>query len=107
MAARWVRFSYLSIEETRATADRLLLMDFGIAAIAIFVIGGMIGQKTLSHMAAQVCGIGVMMVLMHNLIWMLPAEFAQVYGQGYVEQVQSLTAPQSLYVGGEVFAITL
>ena len=107
MAARYVRFTYLGIEEGGPAADTLIMIDFGIAAIAMFMLGGMIGQKTLKHMLAQVTGIALMIVTMHNLIWLAPAEFAQVYGQEYVNQVQATTAPTSLYVRGETILIPL
>ncbi len=107
MAARYVRFTYLGIEEGGPAADTLMMIDFGMAAMAIFILGGMIGQKTLKHMVAQVAGIALMLVTMHNLIWLAPAEFAQVYGQDYVNQVQATTAPTSLYLRGETILIPL
>ncbi len=107
MAARYVRFTYLGIEEGGPAADTLMMIDFGMAAMAMFILGGMIGQKTLKHMTAQVMGIGAMMVLMHNLVWLAPAEFAQVYGQDYVNQVQATTAPTSIYLRGETILIPL
>ncbi len=107
MVARYVRWNYLAIDEGSTAADTLMMMDFGMAAIAIFLLGGVIGQKSLTHMVAQVAGIAVMLVTMHNLIWLLPEEFAQVYGQDYVNQVQAVTAPQSIYLRGETIVIPL
>ncbi|MEY1555282.1 hypothetical protein AB3Y40_06565 [Yoonia sp. R2331] len=107
MGARFVRWTYLGIDEAGTTADTLMLIDFGMAAMAIFILGGMIGQKSLAHMTAQVAGIACMLVTMHNLIWLAPAEFAQVFGQDYVNQVQATTAPTSLYVRGETILIPL
>ncbi len=107
MAARYVRWTYLGIDEAGSAADTLMMIDFGMAAMAMFLLGGVIGQKTLKHMVAQVAGIGIMMVLMHNLIWLAPAEFAQVYGQDYVNQVQATTAPTSIYLRGETILIPL
>lgn len=107
MGARWVRWTQLGIGETGTVADTLMLVDFGIAAIAVFFLGGMIGQKTLSHMTAQVAGIGVMMIAMHNLVWLAPDQFAQVYGADYVAQVQAATAPMTIALRGEIIAIPL
>ncbi len=105
VAARYIRFVYADVPELGTEAQTLLLMDFGIAALMTFFIGGMIKHKTLRHMMAQAAGIGIMMVAMHNLVWMFPSEVAQVFPQDYIEQVRAVTEPQSLYVVGETYTL--
>ena len=56
-------------------------------------------------MMAQVVGIAIMLVAMHNLVWMMPEEFAMLYGQGYVDQVLTTTAPTSIFIRGETILI--
>jgi hypothetical protein len=56
-------------------------------------------------MMAQTAGIAAMAVAMHNLVWVYPAEFAQVYTQAYVDEVRSVTTPNSIYVGGETYLL--
>lgn len=107
VAARWVRWEYLAIEEANSKADTLMMIDFGIAALATFVIGGMLGQKTIKHMLAQVAGIAFALVTMHNLVWMLPDQFSLVFGQAYVDQVRATTAPNSIYLGDESIPVPL
>lgn len=107
MASRWVRWNQLGIEETGTLADTLLMVDAGMAIVAVFIFGGMIGQKTLVHMMAQTAGVAVMVVAMHNLVWIAPEQFAQVYGAEYVAQVQSATLPMSINLRGDIIPIPL
>ena len=107
VAARWVRWEYLAIEETASTADTLMMIDFGMAAMAVFLIGGVIGQKTFKHMLALTAGIAFALMTMHNLVWWMPDEMATVFGQGYVDQVRSLTEPSSIYLRGESIPVPL
>jgi len=103
--ARYARFNLAGIVEDADSAHIVMAMDFGIAAIIAFIIGGMINQKSLRHMMAQTAGIAVMAVAMHNLVWMYPAEFAQVYSQAYVDEVRGATQPNTIYVGGQTFEL--
>jgi len=100
MAARYVRFHLAAIPEAGTGATTLTVMDVGIAMFLALLIGGMVQLKTFRHVLAQVSGIAVMLVAMHNLVWIYPAEFAQVYSQAYVDQVISLTEPLSIYFNG-------
>lgn len=103
--ARYARFNLASVAEDAGSAHIVMAMDFGIAAIIAFLIGGLINQKSMRHMVAQTAGIAVMAVAMHNLVWMYPAEFAQVYSQAYVDEVRGATQPNTIYIGGETFAL--
>lgn len=105
MAARYLRFNELEMHDGSAAADVLMTIDFGLAAIAVFLLGAMVRHTTFRHMIAQTVGIGIMLVTMHNLVWAFPEEFAQVYSSEYVDQVRSLTAPQSLYLRGETITL--
>ena len=104
MGAVYLRWNVLGMTDG-ATEANLLIVDFGLAAVAMFVLGSMLNQKSLLHMLAHSMGIGAMLVTMHNLVWMFPAEFGQVYSDAYVQQVQSTTAPQSIYLGTQSIAI--
>ncbi len=105
VAARYVRFVLAEIPEIGTAANTLVIMDFGIAALMAFVIGALIKHKSLRHMMAQATGIALMLVAMHNLVWMYPSEFAQVFPQAYVDQVIALTSPKSIYVAGETITL--
>ena len=102
MGARLLRYTMLDIPES---SDATLLVELALAAIIAFVLGGIMGQKTLRHMFAHVAGAAFMAVTMHNLVWMFPAEFAAYYSQDYVNDVQSNTSPLSLYLRGETYTI--
>lgn len=104
-AARYGRFNLAGIAEAGSSAQVVMLMDVGIAAVIAFVVGGIIKMKSMRHMMAQVAGAAVMAVAMHNLVWEFPAEFAQVYTQAYVDEVRSVTTPNSIYVGGETYLL--
>lgn len=104
-AARYGRFNLAGIAEAGSSPQVIMLMDFGVAAIIALIIGGLINQKSLRHMMAQTAGIAVMAVAMHNLVWQYPAEFAQVFTQAYVDEVRSVTSPNSIYLGGETFVL--
>jgi len=105
MAARYLRWTELGLSDGSSEADVLLMIDAGIAGIAVFVLGGLLRHKTARHMAAQAVGIGIMLVTMHNLIWAFPDEFAGIYSRDYVNQVQAITEPQSLYLRGETITL--
>lgn len=107
MAARLVRWQVLGIQDGGSAADTLLLIDLGLAALIVFLVGGMIGQKTAKHMIAQTAGIGLALMSMHNLVWLMPNQFGQVYGQAYVDQVRATTEPNSIYLRGESIAVPL
>ena len=100
MAARYLRFTLGDVQDAATAAGTLTLLDFGIAAALAMVLGTVLRLTTTRHMMAQVMGIGAMMVAMHNLIWLYPDTFAQIYTQAYVDQVQGLTVPQSLMWNG-------
>lgn len=100
MAARYVRFNFAEIPTAGTGATTLTVMDCGIALFLALLVGGMLQLKTFRHVLGQVSGIAVMLVAMHNLVWIYPGEFAQVYSQAYVDQVISLTEPLSIYFNG-------
>jgi len=104
-AARYGRFNLAGIAESGSSSQVVMLMDFGLAAVIAFVVGGLVKQKSMRHMMAQSAGIAVMAVAMHNLVWQFPAEFAQVYTQAYVDEVRSVTTPNSIYVAGETYLL--
>ena len=101
VAARYIRFELAGVADTGTDPATLAAMDAGLAAMIVFFVGGVLKHKTLRHMMAQVVGITAMMVTMHNLVWLFPAEFAQAFSQDYVEQVTAATAPLSIYFNGE------
>lgn len=105
MMARYLRTQHLGMQDGGGEADVLMMIDFGLAAMVVFIVGAMVKHTSVRHMVAQTAGIGVMLVSMHNLIWAFPEEFAQVYSPAYVEQVRATTSPQSLYVRGETITL--
>lgn len=100
MGALYVRFTVAGIPNTGTEASTLLAMDAGLAAVLVFVLGGILKHKSFRHMMAQVVGIAFMLVTMHNLVWFFPDEFAQVYTQDFVTQVTQATEPLSIHVNG-------
>ena len=104
VAARYLRFHIVGIEDLQANAQVLMAMDIGIAAILAFVVGAVLRHTKGSHMLFQVAGIAVMLVGMHNLVWLMPEEAALLFSDNYVQQVQALTTPQSIYFNGETIA---
>lgn len=100
MAARYVRFNFAEIPESGTGAMVLTVMDCGIAMFLALLIGGIAKLKAFRHVVGQMAGIALMLVAMHNLVWIYPTEFAQVYSQAYVDQVMGLTEPLSIYFNG-------
>ncbi len=106
VGARYIRFELVGIEELGTDPTSLLAMDVGLAAVIVFVLGGILKHKSLRHMTAQVAGIFALAVSMHNLVWMLPSESAEIFSSAYVTQVQQQTEPMSIYLNGKtVFAL--
>lgn len=100
-AAQYIRFELAGVSNAGTEPSTLTAMDIGLAAILVFIVGGILKHKSLRHMASQVAGICVTIVSIHNLVWLFPVEFAQVYSDAYVAQVTEATAPLSIYFNGE------
>lgn len=107
VGARYLRYAYLEIPSGTASVDTLMTIDFGLAAMATFLLGGVINQKSFRHMLAHGTGIVLMIVSMHNLVWQFPDQFGQVFSPAYVAEVQASTAPQTIWFRGEVIPIPL
>lgn len=105
MTARYLRWHYLDMSDLGGEVDANLVTDLIIAAGVAIVLGSILRQKTWRHMTAQMAGIGIMVVAMHNLVWMYPEPFAQVYSQAWVDMVQQTTTPQSLALRGAVYTL--
>jgi hypothetical protein len=99
------RFASNALLDVPLSDDIVLLMELAGAAIIAFVVGGMVNQKTMRHMLAQIAGACIMTVAMHNLVWMFPNEFAMVYSQAYVDEVRAETQPNTLYLRGTTINI--
>lgn len=80
------------------------LVMFGVAAILVLIFGGMCSHKTMSHMSAQVMGVGIMMASAHNAVWMFPDTMSQVVSARYVQDVRANTAPNSIIVLGVTYS---
>lgn len=105
MAARYVRFHYIDLAEIEASAMALTTIDLAIATFLAMFASAMVRLSAFRCFVAQMAGIATMLVAMHNLIWIYPDQFAQVFSQDYVDMIRATTTPQSLYVNGETFAL--
>ena len=99
--AQYLRFELAGVPNTEIEPSTLTAMDGGLAAILVFIVGGVLKHKSLRHMASQIVGIGIMIVAIHNLVWLFPEEFSQVFSDDYVQQVTQATVPLSLHFNGE------
>lgn len=102
IAARYARIEVLLLADVGHVT---LLIELAMASIAAFIVGAIIGQKTLRHMACQVAGAAFLAVAMHNAVWAFPDEIASVTGQAFVDQIRAVTEPQSLYLAGTTYTI--
>lgn len=57
---------------------------------------------------ASACTLGVLLTTFtyHNAVWAYPEPFEQVYGQDWVEFVQSITKPSSIYFFGNTIELS-
>jgi hypothetical protein len=81
------------------------LVMFGAAAFLAIVLGGLLRQKTMTHMSAQVLGVGLMVVSAHNAVWMFPNAVSQITSSAYVTQVRAKTTPNSLILLGATYTL--
>lgn len=108
LAARYVRYQYFGLADGAegAMADGLMVMDliFGcIAAMMVKVLFRMGGKE---FIVFQTAGALAALTLMHNLVWMYPEPFAEVFGPEWVEYTQSTTEPASVYFRGMTIPLT-
>lgn len=105
IGVRYLRFDVIGMAQTADLSDVFLITDLMAALIGAFFLGGLIRHKSLRHMAAQACGVMIMVAGMHNLVWSYPDAFGQLFSQDYIAHVQETTAPQTLLLRGGTFTL--
>lgn len=86
MAARYLGWHYMNATVLDGAG---LATDLIVSGLIVMVLGTVFRQNTGRHMLAQILGIVVMTATMHNLVWLFPGEFAQIYTTAWVDAVQS------------------
>ena len=104
MFARYLRMEIINVEPYFPNG---MIAELALGCMAAIVIGGFMRMQNLRLVSLQVVGAVVCAVTMHNAVWVAPDQFAQIFSQGYVNQILAQTEPLSIFVNGMSFTLTI
>lgn len=105
LAALWVRYRVLGLSDFGGRPDMVLLYDASMALVAAFALRELLAMKTVSHLFGIAIGIGAVLVGIHNLVWVWPEPFLQVFSTEWVTATKDSAPLGSVLFRGSVFAI--
>ncbi|WP_170560926.1 hypothetical protein [Ruegeria atlantica] len=96
---RFIQFQMVGVPE----AGNVNAQDFigiAMASLAGMVISMFLRDKQKEFASASTVGVLLTTFTFHNLVWAYPVHFEQMYSEDWVEFMQKITEPSSLYVFG-------
>ena len=81
-------------------------VGIGLASMAGIVISLFLKDKQKEFASASTVGVLLTTFTFHNLVWKYPEFFERIYSEDWVEFIQKLTEPSSLYVFGIVIGLS-
>ncbi|ATG46411.1 hypothetical protein CEW89_01805 [Celeribacter ethanolicus] len=100
--ARWLRFQ-LSDGMTQVSADLDLALDVLFAIVIAFILREAVSLSAVKRMGAQVAGILLAMVTMHNVVHEMPDVFSRLFSPQWVAHVTDTTEPGTLAFRGHSY----
>lgn len=82
------------------------IIGVAMASMAGFVISLFLKDKQKEFASASTFGVLLTTFTYHNLVWKYPEAFERIYGPDWVEFVQGITEPSSLYMFGNVILLS-
>ncbi|MCA0043884.1 hypothetical protein [Celeribacter litoreus] len=102
--ARFLRFQIAGTAEQLST-DMDLALDILFAIVVAFILREAVSLSAVKRMGAQVAGILIAIVTMHNVVHEMPSTFARLFSEQWVEHVLETTEPGTLYFRGHTYHI--
>ncbi|RBW63448.1 hypothetical protein [Ruegeria sp. A3M17] len=96
---RFIQFQMVGVPEV----GKVNTQDFigiAMASLAGMVISMFLRDKQKEFASASTVGVLLTTFTFHNLVWAYPTHFEQMYSEDWVEFMQKITEPSSLYVFG-------
>lgn len=100
--SRYVRFHLLGYDDTSAgvSGDMMMAIDAGVGIGVSFFLRQLFKLQSKTHATGQTLGMVAMILLMHNLVWIAPDQFAMIFSQEWVDMTKSYTQPRTLLFRG-------
>lgn len=105
MAGRFARYHFAGMDGSGYAPEVILGADIGLGLIVAVIAGTVLGLGRGKLQIAQLVGILLMAVSMHNLVWAFPEEATQLYGPDFVAETLADTQPRSIMLRGTVIAL--
>ncbi len=80
--------------------DAQEIINIGLASSAGFFVSFFLKDRQKEFASCVTAGVLFTTFTYHNLVWEYPEVFEQVYGEDWVEFIEKLTEPSSLYLFG-------
>lgn len=82
------------------------IIGIGLASCAGFFVSFFLKDRQKEFASCVTAGVLLTTFTYHNLVWEYPDVFERIYGKDWVEFVEKLTEPSSLYVFGNVIKLS-
>lgn len=105
MIAQFLRFQIEGNAGPIFAADTDLALDVIFSIVVAFILREIVSLSAVKRMGAQVVGILLTIVTMHNAVHHMPDVFTQVFSSQWVSSVMSQTEAGTLYFRGESYRI--
>ena len=101
---RFAMYHSQGLPESAAKPELVMMVDAIFAfCIAFFLVRVILSVTTRAHMIAQMTGIWVALVGMHNLVHAYPDAWAEAFSPEWVQRMIQKTEPNTLYLIGGTF----
>lgn len=104
MIARFLRFQ-ITGDPSQITGDMDLALDVLFAIVVAFLLREAVSLSAVKRMGAQVAGILLAVVTMHNVVHQMPDVFSRLFSSQWVAHVTETTEPGTLYFRGHSYSI--
>ncbi len=105
IAARYLRAHYAESTLIGHDAQSAMMTDFTVALVLALVLKTLLSLPGRRLLLAQVMGIGVMIVSMHDLVHLAPDLWARAFPQEWVAEVLHETKPKSILFQGQSYTL--
>ncbi|WP_170764850.1 hypothetical protein [Ruegeria lacuscaerulensis] len=98
---RYIQYHTVGVPEG-GQLDAQEIINIGLASGAGFFVSFFLRDRQKEFASSVTMGVLVTTFTYHNLVWKYPDFFEVVYGEDWVEFVEKLTEPSSLYLFGNI-----
>lgn len=105
LLSQYANFHYLSAHLPQPVLDQGRVVDIALAATAALLLVVVFRKTSFAHLLATTAGVVVMLAAMHNLVWVAPDTFAQLFSEDWVAGILSATEPNTFVLGPLAFAV--